>query len=242
MRALYQIDGQTAIFKTSILPKPMKIKHPINLHKALTFPFVFSLMLIYDNFTVGPWVYLSLHGTYGILWLLKDRIYPDKGWEEIPLGAGLFTFAFLGLYWVAPWLLVSSGNVPPLPLIAAAICINILGVFLTYTSDAQKYYTLKYQSGLITEGFFARTRNPNYLGEILIYSAFALLTQHWLPFVIIGIFSATAFIPQMQKKGQSLSRYPEFADYKNRSGSLLPKLFLPTANHPEAKDAVSDPG
>ena len=220
----------------------MKIKHPINLHKALTFPFVFSLMLIYHNFTVGPWVYLSLHGTYGILWLLKDRIYPDKGWEEdVPTATGIFTFIFLGLYWVAPWLLVSGGNIPPLSLIAAAISLNILGVFLTYTSDAQKYYTLKYQSGLITEGFFARTRNPNYLGEICIYSAFALLTQHWLPFLIIGFFAATAFIPRMQKKEQSLSRYPEFADYKNRSGILFPKLFFAPANETEAKNPVSDP-
>lgn len=208
----------------------MKIKHPINLHKALTFPFVFSLMLIYDNFTVGPWVYLSLHGTYGILWLIKEYLYPDKGWEEeISPGMGIFTFIFLGLYWVAPWLLVSSGNVPPLPLIAAAISLNILGVFIVYTSDAQKYYTLKYKSGLITEGFFARTRNPNYLGEILIYTAFALLTQHWLPFVIIGIFTAMAFIPRIRQKEQSLARYPEFADYKNRSGILLPKLFLSPA-------------
>ncbi len=217
----------------------MKIKHPINLHKALTFPFVFSLMLIYDNFTVGPWVYLSLHGTYGILWLLKDRIYPDKAWEEeISPGMGISTFIFLGLYWVAPWLLISSGNIPPLPLIAAAISLNILGLFIVYTSDAQKYYTLKYQSGLITEGFFSRTRNPNYLGEIFIYTAFALLTQHWLPFVIIGIFATTAFIPRMQKKDASLARYPEFDEYKNRSGILLPKLFLAAANQPEAKEPV----
>ena len=32
----------------------------------------------------------------------------------------------------------------------------------------------------------------------------------------------------MLKKDRSLSRYPEFAAYKERSGLLLPKLFIGT--------------
>ena len=121
--------------------------------------------------------------------------------------------------------MTSSGVEPALPLVATAIALNILGVFLHYGSDAQKYYTLKYRSGLITEGFFARCRNPNYLGEILIYLAFAMLAMHWLPFVILGGLIAGVFIPNMLKKDQSLSRYPEFNVYKGNSGLLFPKLF-----------------
>jgi len=212
----------------------MKVKHFINLHKATTFFFILGLMLAYDNFTIGPWVYLALHGTYGFLWLLKDRIYPDRQWEqEIPLWTSVVSFVIIGLYWVAPFLLISSRVEPPSPLIAIAIFFNILGVFLHYTSDAQKYYTLKYRTGLITEGFFARCRNTNYLGEILIYLAFAILSMHWLPFVILGGFVAGIFIPNMLKKDQSLSRYPEFAAYKNNSGLLLPKFL---GNHPQASE------
>ena len=183
-------------------------------------------MIIYQNFTIGAWVYLALHGTYGILWLLKDRIYPDKQWEqEVSLFTGIFAFGFVSLYWVAPFILISSGSIPSPALIAAAISINILGVFLHYSSDAQKYYTLKYKSGLITEGFFARCRNTNYLGEIFIYLGFALLAQHWLPFAILGLVVAIVFIPNMLKKDKSLSRYPEFENYKANSGLLLPKLW-----------------
>jgi steroid 5-alpha reductase family enzyme len=214
----------------------MKIKHVINLHKALTFLVIFALMVAYQNFTIGPWVYLALHGTYGLMWLLKDRIYPDKQWEqEIPVGMGIFTFGMLLLYWVAPFILIGSGSEPPLPLVAAAISINLMGVFLHYASDAQKYYTLKYHPGLITEGFFARCRNTNYLGEILIYLSFAMLAQHWLPFLILAGFSAGIFLPNMRKKDQSLSRYPEFADYKARSGFLLPQLFVSTT--PDTENA-----
>lgn len=207
----------------------MKVKHAINLSKALTFLVVLGLMVGYQNFTIGPWVYLSLHGTYGMLWLLKDRIFPDKQWEqEIPISQGIFIFILVCLYWVAPFILISSGTVPPLPLVAAAISLNILGVFLHFASDAQKYFTLKYRPGLITEGFFARSRNTNYLGEILIYGSFAMLTQHWLPFLILFGFVAGIFVPNMRKKDGSLSRYPEFADYKSHSGLLLPLLFVPT--------------
>lgn len=183
-------------------------------------------MLAYQNFSLGPWVYLALHGTYGFIWLLKDRIYPDKQWDqEVGVLGFLSTVGFVTLYWIAPFLLVSRNVVAPLPVVALAISINILGVFLHYASDAQKYFTLKYQSGLITEGFFARCRNTNYLGEFLIYFAFALLTMHWLPFVILGLFAAGVFVPNMLKKDQSLSRYPEFEDYKARSGLFWPQLW-----------------
>jgi protein-S-isoprenylcysteine O-methyltransferase Ste14 len=207
----------------------MKIKHAINLHKALTFLVILGLMVAYQNFTTGVWIYLALHGTYGLMWLFKDRIYPDRQWEQdISFGMGIVTFIFLGLYWVAPFILVSSGVEPSPPLIAAAISINLFGVFLHYSSDAQKYYTLKYRPGLITEGFFARCRNTNYLGEVLIYLAFALLVQHWLPFAILGVFFGLVFLPNMFKKDKSLSRYPEFEEYKANSGLLLPNIVSTT--------------
>jgi steroid 5-alpha reductase family enzyme len=183
-------------------------------------------MTAYNNFTVAPFIYLALHGGYGILWLLKDRYYPDKQWEQdLPVVTGIFTFFVIGLYWIAPFILISSGSQPLPVLMFSAVFINLLGIFLHYGSDAQKYYTLKYKTGLITEGFFARSRNPNYLGEVLIYVSFAILAQHWIPFLILGAVFAGIFVPNMLKKDKSLSRYPEFEAYKARSGLLLPKLF-----------------
>ncbi|MEM8641757.1 MAG: DUF1295 domain-containing protein [Cyanobacteria bacterium P01_G01_bin.54] len=204
----------------------LKLKHAINLHKGTTALLVVGLMLLYHNFSLGPWIYLVLHGGYGILWLLKDRIYPDKQWEqETSLTLAITTFVVLGLYWLAPWLLISRGFTPSAPLIAAAVALNLFGVFFHYTSDAQKYFTLKYHPGLITEGFFARCRNTNYAGEVLIYSSFALLSGHWLPFAVLGFFIVIVFIPNMKKKDQSLARYPEFAAYQAQSGQLFPQLF-----------------
>lgn len=51
---------------------------------------------------------------------------------------------------------------------------------------AHKYSVLHARRGLITDGFFARTRNPNYLGEMVLYASFAILAGHWLPSVILA--------------------------------------------------------
>jgi protein-S-isoprenylcysteine O-methyltransferase Ste14 len=78
---------------------------------------------------------------------------------------------------------------------------------------------------LIDAGFFARSRNTNYLGELLTYLSFALLAMHWLPYVVLAGFGFGVFLPNMRKKDASLSRYPGFAAYRERSGILLPKLI-----------------
>ncbi len=171
-------------------------------------------------------IYLSLHGTYSVLWLLKERMFPDKRFDEpVPAWIGLlFIFVPLAGYWTAPFLLISRHLVVSPALASAAISINIAGVFLHYVSDAQKFYTLSLQKGLIAEGLFARTSNPNYLGEILIYFSFALLAQHWLPFVILAAWALGYSLRNMRAKDRSISRYPGFTSYKLRSGLLLPKL------------------
>jgi steroid 5-alpha reductase family enzyme len=129
----------------------------------------------------------------------------------------------LGLYWVAPFILISQHRVPADAIIAGAIALNIFGSVLHFGSDAQKYFTLKYKPGLITEGFFARCRNINYLGEAMIYTGFAMLSMSWLGFIGIAAFFSFVFIPGMLRKDKSLSRYPAFAAYKKRSGLFLPK-------------------
>ena len=100
-----------------------------------------------------------------------------------------------------------------------------VGFFLHYVSDAQKFFVLQLRNGLIKDGLFARTRNPNYLGEVLIYGGFALASWHWQPaLVLAGWF--LYFVRNMRGKDRSMSRHPEFAAYKDRTGMLLPSLGI----------------
>jgi protein-S-isoprenylcysteine O-methyltransferase Ste14 len=204
----------------------MLLRYPVNVHKGLTGPLVFGLMMVYDNWSTAAWVYLALHGSYGLLWLFKERVFPDKQWaRHVSVGYGLTAFAGLALYWVAPFLLISQHREPAGWVIGLAVALNVWGAVLHFGSDAQKYFTLKYTPGLITEGFFARSRNTNYLGELMIYSGFAILAVHWAAWIGVTAFFAIVFVPNMLRKDKSLSRYPGFADYKRRTGLMLPRVF-----------------
>ena len=203
----------------------MKLNQIINLHKGLTAFVIAGLMIFYSNFTTGPFVYLALHGTYGILWLLKEKIFPDPYFKEkINLITSITGFIFLSSYWVAPFILISSQKFIPNYTIAISISINIIGVFLHFASDAQKYFTLKLKKDLIKEGFFKNIRNTNYLGEILIYLSFAILSMSVIPFVILSAFFFVVFLPRMIKKDKSLTKYDSFDEYKKKTGLIFPKL------------------
>ena len=203
----------------------MKLNQVINLHKGLTIFVVAGLMLFYNNYSIAAWVYLSLHGTYGILWLLKEKIFPDPYFKEkINFLTSITGFIFLGSYWIAPFILISSQKSVSNPIIAASIAINIMGVFLHFASDAQKYFTLRIQKELIRDGFFKKIRNTNYLGEILIYLSFAILSMSYIPFAILALFFFVVFLPRMIKKDKSLTKYSSFKEYKQISGLLFPKI------------------
>ena len=203
----------------------MKLNQLINLHKGMTAFVVLGLMFFYKNFTIAPLVYLALHGTYGLLWLLKEEIFPDPYFKEkINFLTSVTGFIFLGSYWVAPYILISSPKSVPDFLIAASISINIIGVFLHFASDTQKYFSLKFKKDLIKEGFFKNVRNTNYLGEILIYLSFAILSMSFIPFAILVTFFFVVFLPRMIKKAKSLTKSPSFEEYKKKTGLILPKL------------------
>ena len=115
-------------------------KYYIDSHKGLTGPFVLGLIAWYhawDN--VLAWIYLGLHGTYGVLWVLKSRYFGDKQWERpVPAWYGLATCALLSLYWISPWLIVTYRNHPIAPwVVGVCIAIYSFGVFLHFASDMQ---------------------------------------------------------------------------------------------------------
>lgn len=58
-------------------PKILKMRDIVNLFKGATPLFVIYLMYVYQNFSLGSYLYLALHGSYGILWVLKDYTFGD---------------------------------------------------------------------------------------------------------------------------------------------------------------------
>ena len=206
----------------------MKDKHFIDSHKAVTGLFIVLLMAYFHRWNnVTLWIYLALHGTYGLLWVFKSSLFPDKQWDHpASLVRGLGFWAGLTGYWVAPFIIAIKNVQAPFWVLALSIFLSIVGTMFHFASDMQKHIELKTRPNqLITDGFWRLSRNPNYFGEFLIYSSFALLAMHWLPWVVLGIVISVFWIPHMRNKEKSLSRYAEFGDYKARTRSFIPFLF-----------------
>jgi steroid 5-alpha reductase family enzyme len=206
----------------------MKQKYFIDTFKFFTFIVILGLMAYYKQWNnTTAWVYLAMHGTYGLLWVMKGRIFPDKNWEKpAPLWYNLGLSLGLSLYWVAPYFITSESIEAPAWLLGIAVSLFTFGIFFHYTADMQKFIQLKYNPGqLITDGFMGLSRNINFFGEFLIYLAFIILPMKWW-WLLIYLVGATliwgAYIAQKEK---SLSRYPEFAEYKKKVKLFFPYLY-----------------
>jgi len=209
-------------------PRPWKLAWVINFQKGGTIFYVLGLMAYFNNWSTTAWTYAALHGSYGILWLLKDAVFPDPNWEKrATIGGGLVSFlTVLGPYWSFAYLLISDVTRPEAPswLLFLATFLYALGVSIMLVADAQKYFTLKVQRGLIETGMFRLVRHPNYLGEMLLYGTFALVAQHWFPWAVLAWVWLGIFLPNMLAKEASMSRYPQWAAYQARTGMVLPSV------------------
>lgn len=208
--------------------KQLRIKHYIDVHKGITGAVMLGLLAWYGQWeNPTAWIYLALHGGYGLLWVLKSQIFPDKQWEQpASLLYGLVIWCGLSLYWLGGWMVMAYATHAPGWWLAFCVVIYTIGVFFHFASDMQKYTALARRPGqLITDGFFALSRNPNYFGELLIYAGFGLLAGHWLPILILLLWVFGYWLPQMRKKERSLSRYSEFSAYVSRTRLFIPFIW-----------------
>ena len=184
-------------------PRPWKFSWVINFQKAGTFVFLLALMAWYDNFSAAAWVYTAMQGSYGLVWILKDVAFPDPNWQKrITIGGGINSFlGVLGWYWVFGWILISGVAQPDYPLPDFAwfcLCISlcIVGCAIMIAADAQKYFTLRVQRGLITDGMHRYIRHPNYLGEMMIWWSLWLFglaaDTAWATYAIAAPIAMTA--------------------------------------------------
>ncbi|CBK22477.2 uncharacterized protein [Blastocystis hominis] len=154
---------------------------------------------------------------------------PDPAFEKsCTIGSSIGAMVFILIpYWVAPYLIAAGYTTAP-PTVVMAICVLMhnLGVAIMMVSDAQKYYTLQYKKGLIMDGMYKYIRSPNYLGEVLIYSSYALLSNHWLPWIILFYVWGTVFATRIITKEKRMERHPEWEEYKKRTNTILPIRFF----------------
>ena len=204
---------------------PMRVY--VNLHKGGMFFYILFLMWYYDNFTTGSYLYLTLHGSYGFFWLLKDFVFPDPGFCRLVTVASFlmpFPVALIPYMMPAYWMITSRTQVSNERMFVC-LMMYMVGVVLMILTDAEKYLVLRERRGLITHCMHAWSRNMNYIGEIMLYASFGLLVQRWEVWFVYSYMWGLVFMIRMITKDYSLSKKAGWAAYYQKTWLLLPKLF-----------------
>ena len=127
---------------------------------------------------------------------------------RVPLG-----FAFAVLYfWLAhpTWRFLGLGAI----LIVPGLLIRALASGHVRKNEA-----------LATSGPYAYTRNPLYLGSLLIGIGFAVASRSWWVGAVLVVMFFAIYIPVIRGEEKFLrGKFPEFDEYARRVPRMLPRL------------------
>jgi protein-S-isoprenylcysteine O-methyltransferase Ste14 len=150
----------------------------------------------------------------------------SQGWSKIarrirvPLG---FVFAVLYI-WLAH---------PTAKSLGLGAVLIVLGVFVRAAASGH----VRKNEQLATTGPYAYTRNPLYLGSIIIAIGFGIASMNWWIAAIILILFLAIYLPVIRGEEEFLrNKFPEFDQYAKKVPRLLPR---PTSLRSESGDGFS---
>jgi protein-S-isoprenylcysteine O-methyltransferase Ste14 len=78
---------------------------------------------------------------------------------------------------------------------------------------------------LTTTGPYAYTRNPLYLGSMLIAFGFAVAAHSWWIALVLAVLFALIYLPTIRSEEEFLrGHFSDYADYSKRVPRLIPRL------------------
>jgi protein-S-isoprenylcysteine O-methyltransferase Ste14 len=127
---------------------------------------------------------------------------------RVPLG-----FAFAVLYlWLAH---------PTISSIATGVLITIPGLLLRGLASGH----VQKNEQLATSGPYAYTRNPLYLGSLIIAAGFCVASRSWWIALAAVVFFLAIYVPVIRDEENYLrGKFPEFEKYSQTVPRLLPTL------------------
>jgi len=85
---------------------------------------------------------------------------------------------------------------------------------------------VKKNEALATSGPYAYTRNPLYLGSLLIGVGFAVAARSWWVGVVLVVMFFAIYLPVIRGEEAYLrQKFPEFEEYAQRVPRMLPKFW-----------------
>ena len=127
---------------------------------------------------------------------------------RVPLG---FVFAVL-YFWLArpTWRFLALGSVLIVP-----------GLFIRALASGH----VRKNEALATSGPYAYTRNPLYLGSLLIGIGFAVAARSWWVGALLVAMFFAIYVPVIRSEEKFLrEQFPEFKEYAQRVPRMLPRL------------------
>jgi len=91
-------------------PNFITFKDVVNLQKGGVSVVMLSMMAYFDNWSEAAHLYFALHGSYGIIWLIRDYNMPNPGFNrKQTLTSAILAFTFvLAPYFYAGYLVASK--------------------------------------------------------------------------------------------------------------------------------------
>ncbi|HEU0296298.1 MAG TPA: SRPBCC family protein [Anaerolineales bacterium] len=194
----------------------------VNMAKVVTILCLLSLPFFYEVHARQA-IYLAMHVSYCVWYLLKQAILRETVFRERDSALELIMIvATVGVGYALPgWLAFRNTTAATTFELVASVTLFFFGSVINSGADVQKITALRLRPGLITDGFWGLSRNINYFGDLMRYSAMALLSgSAWSWLVVLVVLGNN--VDRMQKKARSLSRYPEYAAYRSSVPALLP--------------------
>jgi protein-S-isoprenylcysteine O-methyltransferase Ste14 len=202
----------------------------LNLAKVLTILLLLVPALLSESISVRVAVYLSLHITYCVWWLLEQSLFPERSQQLFTERIGPLTLLavllYVGVFYAVPgWLAMANPNPIQMGTIAAGLVLYILGSLINTAADVQKMTAKSLGATLVSSGIWRRVRHVNYLGDLMRYSSFAVIAGSlwaWtLPLSVLLLYLARI----REKEASMLAKYVEFPAYQRASTRLLPWLW-----------------
>jgi steroid 5-alpha reductase family enzyme len=167
------------------------------------------------------WRYVDLRAKTGRLYPLVDLL-------------GIHMFPTLQVFaGCVPLFLVARASTPWSWLDGLATLVTASAIWIEARSDKELHLFRKQRTAgqILNTGLWARTRHPNYLGEIGFWWGlflFGLASDFrfqlaWLGAPMITLMFVLVSVPMLDKR--SLARRPEYAEHMRRAPAIFPRLW-----------------
>ena len=202
----------------------------INTAKVITILCLISLALIYGINDTRQVIYLCLHISYCLWWLLEQWLFPQRRQQLFTEKVGILTFIlvllFVGIFYALPgYLAFTNPNPVSYLTIALALPLYIFGSLINTGADIQKMVAKSMRGGLVKDGIWRSVRHINYLGDLMRYTSFSIVAGQLWAFVLPGIITLVYWQRIRQKEKAMAEKYPEFPAYQQNSSRLIPWIW-----------------